>query len=242
MKVTRDVVPIISIDASYMLTDKLGYVKINRFAETTPTEFKDALQQLKRDGATKIVLDLRDNPGGYISAAEQVVDEFLKEDRLILFTKNKTGNIENSFATDGGIFEDAEVFVLVNENSASASEIVAGAMQDNDQGTIVGRRTFGKGLVQREMALGDGSAVRLTIARYYTPTGRSIQRPYDNGNKAYYEEYLNRYQNGEMASIDSIKVDDSLRFTTPGGKVVYGGGGIIPDVLFPRRLTMRKNQ
>jgi carboxyl-terminal processing protease len=240
MKVTRDVVPIISIDASYMLTDKLGYVKINRFAETTPTEFKDALQQLKRDGATKIVLDLRDNPGGYISAAEQVVDEFLKEDRLILFTKNKTGNIENSFATDGGIFEDAEVFVLVNENSASASEIVAGAMQDNDQGTIVGRRTFGKGLVQREMALGDGSAVRLTIARYYTPTGRSIQRPYDNGNKAYYEEYLNRYQNGEMASIDSIKVDDSLRFTTPGGKVVYGGGGIIPDVFVPKETDYEK--
>ncbi|HEA30181.1 MAG TPA: S41 family peptidase [Leeuwenhoekiella sp.] len=240
VEVTRDVVPIISIDASYMLTDKLGYVKINRFAETTPDEFRNALQKLKRKGATQIALDLRDNPGGYISAAEQVVDEFLKEDKLILFTKNKTGKIENTFATDGGIFENAPVYVLVNENSASASEIVAGAMQDNDQGTIIGRRTFGKGLVQREMELGDGSAVRLTIARYYTPTGRSIQRPYDDGNKAYYEEYLHRYQNGEMISQDSIKVDDSLRFTTPGGKVVYGGGGIIPDVFVAKETEYEK--
>ncbi|MGB3774948.1 MAG: S41 family peptidase [Leeuwenhoekiella sp.] len=234
VQVTRDVVPIISIDASYMLTDTLGYIKINRFAESTPEEFQTALQKLKKSGATQIALDLRDNPGGYISAAEQVVDEFLDEDKLILFTKNKTGKIENSFASSGGIFEDAPVYVLVNENSASASEIVAGAIQDNDQGTIIGRRTFGKGLVQREMELGDGSAVRLTIARYYTPTGRSIQRPYDDGNQAYYEEYMNRYKNGEMATQDSIKVDDSLRFTTPKGKIVYGGGGIIPDIFVPR--------
>lgn len=240
LEVTRDVVPIISIDASYMLTENLGYVKINRFAESTPQEFQNALKILKNQGATQIALDLRDNPGGYISAAEEVADEFLDEDKLILFTKNKTGKIDNSYATDAGMFEDAPVYVLVNENSASASEIVAGAIQDNDQGTIIGRRTFGKGLVQREMALGDGSAVRLTIARYYTPTGRSIQRPYDDGNEAYYEEYLNRYKNGEMLSQDSIHVDDSLRFITPGGKEVYGGGGIIPDIFVPREANYEK--
>jgi len=162
-------------------------------------------------------LDLRDNPGGYISSAEGVVDEFLEEDKLILFTKNKTGNISNSFSLDDGLFEDGEVFVLINENSASASEIVAGALQDNDKGLIVGRRSFGKGLVQREMDLGDGSAVRLTIARYYTPTGRSIQKPYELGDKDYFEDYLNRYENGELRSADSIKVADSLKFVLRSG-------------------------
>lgn len=233
-KVTRAMVPLRSVDASYMITDKLGYIKINRFAESTPSEFSAALRDLKRKGATELVLDLRDNPGGYISAAQQVADEFLENDKLILFTKNKTGKIENVYATKEGEFEKGKVYVLINENSASASEIVAGALQDNDKGVIVGRRSFGKGLVQREMALGDGSAVRLTIARYYTPTGRSIQRPYDNGSKAYYEEYLSRYKNGEMQSVDSITVADTLRYVTPGGKVVYGGGGIIPDVFVPK--------
>lgn len=233
-EVTRATVPIQSVDAAYMLTEKLGYVKINRFAETTPDEFKDALQKLKSSGATQIVLDLRDNPGGYITAAEKVVDEFLEDGKLILFTKNKTGKVEKAFASGKGLYEDAKLYVLINENSASASEIVAGALQDNDKAVIVGRRSFGKGLVQREMGLGDGSAVRLTIARYYTPTGRSIQRPYANGTDAYYEDYLNRYKNGEMISQDSIKKNDSLRFVTPGGKVVYGGGGIIPDVFIPK--------
>ena len=240
IKVSRAVVPIKSVDAVYMLNDILGYVKINRFAETTPDEFYEALKKLKEAGATQIAIDLRDNPGGYITAAEQVADEFLEKDKLILFTKNKTGKIENVFAKDGGLFENAKVYVLINENSASASEIVAGALQDNDKAVIVGRRSFGKGLVQREMGLGDGSAVRLTIARYYTPTGRSIQRPYDNGTKAYYEEYLKRYKNGEMISADSIKVTDSLRFVTPGGKVVYGGGGIIPDVFIPKETNYER--
>lgn len=239
-KVTRDVVPLQSVDAVYMLTDTLGYVKINRFAESTSSEFKDAINNLKRKGANELVVDLRDNPGGYISAAEKVADEFLEDDKLILFTKNKTGKIENSYATDNGSFEKGQVYVLINENSASASEIVAGALQDNDKGVIVGRRSFGKGLVQREMELGDGSAVRLTIARYYTPTGRSIQRPYDNGNKAYYEDYLKRYKNGEMASVDSIQVADSLKFVTPGGKTVYGGGGIIPDIFIPKDTSYEK--
>lgn len=233
-KVIRGTVPITSIEASYMLTTNLGFIKINRFAESTYNEFTAALTKLKKQGATQLVLDLRDNPGGYISSAENIVDEFLAEKKLILFTKNKTGKINKTFARGDGIFEDGEVFILINENSASASEIVAGALQDNDRGLIVGRRSFGKGLVQREMELGDGSAVRLTIARYYTPTGRSIQKPYELGNQTYFEEYLERYENGELKSVDSIRVDDSLRFKTPLGKVVYGGGGIIPDVFVPK--------
>jgi carboxyl-terminal processing protease len=232
--VKRGRVPLRSVVASYMVNDELGYIKINRFAESTYLEFRKALRALKNLGATQLALDLRDNPGGYISAAEKVADEFLEEDKLILFTKNKRGKINKSYAEDDGIFEDGEVFILINENSASASEIVAGALQDNDKGLIVGRRSFGKGLVQREMALGDGSAVRLTIARYYTPTGRSIQKSYEEGNKAYFQDYKNRYENGELRSADNIQIADSLKFKTPLGKIVYGGGGIIPDVFVPK--------
>lgn len=232
--VERNHVPLQSVKAFYMLTPTLGYIKLDRFAESTTEEFRNAIEKLKKAGATQLALDLRDNPGGYISVAEKVVDEFLENNKLILFTKNKTGKIENSYATDYGHFESGEVYVLINEGSASASEIVAGALQDNDKGTIVGRRSFGKGLVQREMDLGDGSAVRLTIARYYTPTGRSIQRPYTNGNKAYFEESHARYSTGELKTLDSIKVTDSLKYVTPGGKIVYGGGGIIPDVFIPK--------
>lgn len=188
---------------------------------------------MEKRGAEKLTLDLRDNPGGYLGIAEQMADEFLEDGKLILFTKNKKGTIENVYATDKGSFEDKPVYVLINERSASASEIIAGALQDNDIGTIVGRRSFGKGLVQREMALGDGSAVRLTVSRYYTPTGRSIQRNYENGNKDYYRKFTDRYHNGEMISVDSIKVADSLKFKTPKGRIVYGGGGIIPDVFVP---------
>jgi carboxyl-terminal processing protease len=229
----RDRVPIKSVDAYYMLTTDMGYIKINRFAETTFKEFKKALISLQQQGAKKITLDLRDNPGGYLGIAEQMADEFLEDGKLILYTKNKKGKIDKTFATNVGSFEDKPVFVLINERSASASEIIAGALQDNDIGTIVGRRSFGKGLVQREMELGDGSAVRLTVSRYYTPTGRSIQRTYKNGNKDYYERFTDRYHNGELVSQDSIKVADSLMYTTPKGKVVYGGGGIIPDVFVP---------
>lgn len=236
--VKRKRVPLVSIDASYKMTDDLGYIKINRFSETTYKEFHTALESLIDEGATKLVLDLRNNPGGYISTAEQVVDEFLENNKLILVTKNKSGEENKSYATRKGDFEDGKLYVLINENSASASEIVAGALQDNDKGTIIGRRSFGKGLVQREMSLGDGSAVRLTIARYYTPTGRSIQKPYGNGNKAYYEDYEKRYQNGELISADSIHVADSLRYVTPKGKVVYGGGGIIPDVFVPKDTSV----
>ncbi len=233
MSVTRDRVPIRSVDAYYMLTGDMGYIKINRFAESTFDEFKDALKKLKLRGAEKLVLDLRDNPGGYLGIAEKLADEFLGEDKLILFTKNKKGRVKKAYATSKGDFEDRPVYVLINERSASASEIIAGALQDNDIGTIVGRRSFGKGLVQREMDLGDGSAVRLTVSRYYTPTGRSIQKSYKNGNHDYYQKFMERYTNGELVSADSIKVADSLKFVTPKGKVVYGGGGIIPDVFVP---------
>lgn len=233
VKVKRGIVPLKSVDAFYMLTKDMGYIKVNRFAESTYKEFKDALGKLQKRGARKLVLDLRDNPGGYLGMAEEMADEFLEDGKLILFTKNKKGKISKSFATDDGSFEDKPIYVLINERSASASEIVAGALQDNDIGTIVGRRSFGKGLVQREMALGDGSAVRLTVSRYYTPTGRSIQKTYANGTKDYYQRFTDRYHSGEMISVDSIKVADSLKFVTPKGKVVYGGGGIIPDVFVP---------
>lgn len=231
--IKRDVVPIKSVEANFMLTNDLGYLKINRFAESTFKEFKAALLELRKQGAKKLVLDLRDNPGGYLGIAEKMADEFLKDGKLILFTKNKKGNIKKAYATNRGSFEDNPIYVLINERSASASEIIAGALQDNDIGTIVGRRSFGKGLVQREMDLGDGSAVRLTVSRYYTPTGRSIQKSYEKGHKDYYQKFMDRYSSGELISVDSIKVADSLKFTTPKGKVVYGGGGIIPDVFVP---------
>ncbi|WP_370478859.1 S41 family peptidase [Tamlana flava] len=237
--VKRSNIPIKSVDAAYMLTDKLGYIKINRFAESTYKEFKAGIEKLQALGATEMALDLRNNPGGLKHIAEQIADEFLEDDKLILFTKNKRGDIEKSFATSEGDFEDGKVYVLIDENSASASEIVAGALQDNDKGTIVGRRSYGKGLVQREMDLGDGSAVRLTVSRYYTPTGRSIQRPYDHGNKDYYDEYFERLDRGELLDAEKIQVDDSLKFTTPGGKTVYGGGGIIPDVFVPIDTSMQ---
>ena len=232
--VTRGEVPIKSIDAFYMLNDSLGYIKLNKFSATSFTEFKVAVAKLKQQGMTALVFDLRGNPGGYLQIAIKIADEFLTKDKLIVSTKNKGGKVEESFATKRGSFEQGHVFVLIDEASASASEIIAGALQDNDKGIIVGRRSFGKGLVQQEMSLGDGSSVRLTTARYYTPTGRSIQKPYDHeGNKGYFREYEKRFNNGELVNADSIKVNDSLKFVTPKGKIVYGGGGIIPDVFVP---------
>ncbi|WP_034060903.1 S41 family peptidase [Lacinutrix jangbogonensis] len=232
-KITRDIIPIVSVDAAYMLTETLGYIKLNRFADSSYKEFKKALTTLKNAGATEIALDLRENPGGFLGIAVKIVDEFLEDDKLILFTKNKSGKIEKSFATRKGSFEEGHVYVLIDENSASASEIVAGALQDNDKGTIIGRRSYGKGLVQREMELGDGSAVRLTVSRYYTPTGRSIQRSYKKGNRDYFDDYYSRIDSGELLDPEKIEIADSLKFTTPKGKIVYGGGGIIPDVFVP---------
>lgn len=229
--ITRGKVNIKSVDLSYMLNDHMGYIKLDRFARNTYREFKEALTDLQNEGMTDLVLDLRGNGGGYVDMATKIVDEFLEDGKMIVFTKNNKGDIEESRATKKGTFENGGLYVLIDENSASASEIVAGALQDNDKGTIIGRRSFGKGLVQIEMGLGDGSAVRLTTARYYTPTGRSIQKPYGkNGNDSYYQDYQKRINNGELLSKDSIPIVDSLKYTTPKGKVVYGGGGIIPDV------------
>tara|TARA_B110000093_G_scaffold115878_1_gene124170 strand:- start:188 stop:1696 length:1509 start_codon:yes stop_codon:yes gene_type:complete len=236
--ITRGKVNIKSVDLAYMMNDSVGYIKLDRFARNTFTEFKSSLNYLMADGMTDLVLDLRGNGGGFIDIANSIVDEFLEDDKLIVFTKNNKNEIEESFATQTGDFEKGGLYVLIDENSASASEIVAGALQDNDKGTIIGRRSFGKGLVQIEMDLGDGSAVRLTTARYYTPTGRSIQKPYNgNGNKNYYKDYQERVASGELLSKDSIQVIDSLKFTTPEGKIVYGGGGIIPDVFVPIDTT-----
>lgn len=227
----RDKVNIKSVDLSYMINDSLGYIKIDRFARNTYSEFKTALNSLLKSGLKDLVLDLRGNGGGYIDIATRIIDEFLENKKLMVFTKNNKGFIENYYATSTGSFEKGLLYVLIDENSASASEIVAGALQDNDKGIIIGRRSFGKGLVQVEMDLGDGSAVRLTTARYYTPTGRSIQKPYGkDAAENYYDDFKNRIQNGELLTKDSIKVVDSLQYKTPNGKIVYGGGGIIPDV------------
>ncbi len=199
VKVIRDVVSIKSVDVALLLNKTTGYIKINRFAETTGQEFHVALLKLKRSGINSLVIDLRENGGGFMEMAAEVADELLKDKELIVFTKNKKGKIDKTFASENGDFESGRVSVLINENSASASEILAGAIQDNDRGTIYGRRSFGKGLVQREMEFDDGSAVRLTIARYYTPSGRSIQKHYDKGaSEVYYKESENRFGSGEL--------------------------------------------
>ncbi len=232
--VIRGDIPIKSVEGIYMITPTLGYIEIRRFAEHTYDEFKEALTQLTKQGMKSLVLDLRSNPGGYLKTAFQIADEFLENGKLVVFTKNKDEKIKQLIATSKGDFEQQNIYVLIDQNSASASEIVAGALQDNDRGTIVGRRSFGKGLVQRQMDLGDGSAVRLTTSRYYTPTGRSIQKPYEHDHlKEYQQDVIKRFNNGEMYSRDSIKVNDSLVYKTPKGKLVYGGGGIIPDIFVP---------
>lgn len=232
-RIRRGIIPLKSVDAALMLNPTTAYIKINRFAETTYEEFKVALVRLKKQGAQSLVIDLRDNGGGYLEEAVEIADELLPKQKLILFTKNKNGKIDKTYATERGDFESGNLFVLINENSASASEILAGAVQDNDRGTIVGRRSFGKGLVQREMNFDDGSAVRLTVARYYTPTGRSIQKPYKKGQEYYFSESEMRYKNGELYDKECIEVADSLKYKTPKGKIVYGGGGIVPDVFVP---------
>ena len=230
--ITRGRVAIKSVPVAYKLNDSLGYIKLVRFAMTSYDEFKIALDSLQQKGIKDLVLDLRGNPGGYMHIADKIADEFLADGKLIVYTKNKKGRQKNSVATSKGAFENGHIYVLVDENSASASEIVSGALQDNDRGTIIGRRTFGKGLVQQELDFNDGSAMRLTIARYYTPTGRSIQKPYDDI-ASYEDEVNNRYKSGELFHKDSIKIIDSLKYTTPKGKLVYGGGGITPDVFIP---------
>jgi carboxyl-terminal processing protease len=235
--ITRNTIPVKSVDIAVMLNKNTGYIKINRFAETTYREFQKGLAQLVKKSATNLILDLRDNSGGYMEEAIKIIDEFLPERNLIVFTKNKNGKVEKTFATANGVFEKGDIKILINENSASASEIIAGAIQDNDRGLIIGRRSFGKGLVQREMNFKDGSSVRLTVARYYTPTGRSIQKSYKNGVEDYMNDFMQRYQNGELYAKDSIKIADTLKFKTPKGRIVYGGGGIVPDIFVPIEST-----
>lgn len=232
-EITRDEIPIYSVDVAYMVNETTGYIKINQFAQTTYREFMEAIEKLKSKGVEKLILDLRRNGGGIMEAATMIADQFLDEGKLIVYTEGRSRPRENDFASSRGILKNDALVILIDESSASASEILAGAMQDNDRALIVGRRSFGKGLVQEEMRFDDGSAMRLTVARYYTPTGRSIQRPYENGSMDYYHDFAERIARGELEHLDSIKFDDSKKFITPGGKVVYGGGGIMPDLFVP---------
>ncbi len=234
VKIKREKVPIVSVPAAFMLNDTLGYIRIEVFSDNTYDEFHKALSRLKQQGLKALILDLRGNSGGYLKQANLIADEFLPSGRLIFYTKNHEGNIEKVYATGRGAFEKGPLFVLIDQNTASASEIVAGALQDNDRALIVGRRSYGKGLVQEEIPLNDGSIMRITTARYYTPSGRSIQRPYKKGHKEEYDnDFYLRYYNGELFSKDSIKINKKLKFKTRGGRTVYGGGGIIPDIFVP---------
>ena len=232
-KITRGKIPIYSIDVAYMLKPGIGFIKISRFAGTTYEEYLNAFNDLSKQGMKKLVLDLRGNGGGFLKTAVELADEFLMDGLQIVYTEGKAHPKKIYNASTRGGFEKNGLVVLIDEGSASASEIVAGALQDNDRATIIGRRSFGKGLVQDQIDLPDGSAVRLTIARYYTPTGRCIQKPYDKSLDAYYNEEYERYEHGELYNADSIKVDKSKVFHTPGGKTVYGGGGIVPDIFVP---------
>lgn len=233
--ITRGKIPQYSIDVAYMIDDETGYIKINRFAATTYSEFKEAIFQLKEEGMGNLILDLTGNGGGYMNSAAKMVDEFIEVGKMIVYTKGKVER--NNFSMESkfeGDFEEGALIVLIDEGSASASEIVAGALQDHDRALLVGRRSFGKGLVQNYWELKDGSELRLTTSRYYTPSGRNIQKPYEAGNlDKYYTEYYERYRNGEMYSEDSIKVIDSLIFKTTAGRTVFGGGGIVPDYFVP---------
>lgn len=227
--IKRDKIPLYSLDAAYMLDQEIGYIKINRFSETTYNEFTAALDKLSEAGMKKLILDLRGNPGGYLNAATDMADEFLPRKKLIVYTEGKARKKRLYYATSVGRFETQPLAILIDEGSASASEIVAGAVQDNDRGIIVGRRSFGKGLVQEQINFSDGSAIRLTVARYYTPTGRCIQRPYTEGVQKYYEDL---YWDATTQQ-DTVPKDSLEQFKTPGGKIVYGGGGITPDILVP---------
>lgn len=241
--ITRDKIPQESVDVSYMIDDEMGYIKVSRFAATTYDEFHDALQDLKSKGMTKLVLDLQGNPGGYMDRAINIADEMLSDNKMIVYTKGKQPRYNSEArAYREGIFENQPIIVLIDEGSASASEIVAGALQDNDRALIVGRRSFGKGLVQMPIPLDDGSELRLTISRYYTPSGRSIQKSYEEGAKEYSDDIENRFKHGELINPDSIHFDDSLKYETSKGRVVYGGGGIMPDYFVPFDTTNLRNK
>ncbi len=238
--IKRDIVPLYSVEANLMLNGNTGFIKINRFAATTYTEFKKALVSLKKQGMTNLVLDLRQNPGGYLDAATKIADEILDDNKLIVYTQGKHLSRTEYDASEDGIFETGRIAVLVDESSASASEILAGAIQDWDRGVVVGRRTFGKGLVQEQYDMTDGAALRLTVAKYYTPSGRCIQRSFAKGKEAYTEDFVKRFESGELTGKDSVALDDTTKYYTSLKRVVYGGGGIKPDIYVPydtNRLT-----
>lgn len=237
--ITRGKIPVYSIDAAYMADKKTGYIKLNRFAASSTKEFKEALNNLTRKGMTQLILDLQGNGGGYLNVAIELADEFLSRGKLIVYTEGEKQKRQEALSTYAGSFEDGRLVILVDEASASASEILSGAIQDWDRGIIIGRRTFGKGLVQRPIPLPDGSMIRLTVARYYTPTGRCIQKPYEKGKgEEYAHDLMSRYKHGELMSADSIHFPDSLKFQTlEKARTVYGGGGIMPDVFVPIDTT-----
>jgi len=235
--VTRDVIPIYSIDASYMAAPGVGYIKINSFGAHTFEEFQTAIKKLKTQGLKSLILDLQNNPGGYLNSATDIADEFLDNNKLIVYTQGRVHPKETYTATAKGDFEKGKLVVLIDEGSASASEIVTGALQDWDRAIVIGRRSFGKGLVQQPFRLSDGSELHLTIARYYTPSGRCIQRSYAKGTESYYDDVTKRFSRGELESKDSIKLTDTLKYHTHNGRVVYGGGGITPDIFVPLDTT-----
>ncbi len=236
--IERDEIPLYSVDASYMINDNTGYIKINRFSGQTFQEFMQALEKLREEGLENIVIDLRQNPGGYLTAATKILNQLFDESQLLVYTKGRTYSRNNYKSNGRNFYPIKDVAVLIDEGSASASEILAGAVQDNDRGVVVGRRSFGKGLVQEQYNLSDGAALRLTVARYYTPSGRSIQKPYDDL-KAYNEDFYTRLNSGELSTSDSISVEDTTKYYTQNGRVVYGGGGVIPDVFIPLDTTYR---
>jgi len=231
--ITRDAIPLYSVDVSYMLNKKTGYIKISKFAASTYKEFQQAVIKLKKSGMENIIVDLRGNGGGFLNAAINIADEFLEKGKLIVYTEGRAREKTSYYSTNRELCANLKVTILIDEWSASASEIVSGAIQDNDRGLIIGRRSFGKGLVQEPVVFKDGSAMRLTIARYYTPSGRCIQRSYKDGEDAYYEDIYKRYTDGELLDKDSIVLPDSLKYYTTKGRVVYGGGGIMPDKFIP---------
>ncbi len=234
VEVTRDKIPLHSVESAFMLTDSIAFIKLSQFSRTTHNEIKSNLSMLKEVGMKSLILDLRNNTGGYLDQAIMLANEFLPADKLIVYTEDRDGEQAREYSDGRGEYQELPLVILIDEGSASSSEILSGAVQDNDRGTIIGRRSFGKGLVQEQIPYSDGSALRLTIARYYTPTGRSIQKPYTMGDgDSYHEDLLNRINNQELFHADSIHFADSLRRVTPGGKVVYGGGGIMPDIFIP---------
>ncbi|MDR0829993.1 MAG: S41 family peptidase [Prevotellaceae bacterium] len=235
----RDEIPVKSIDIAYMIAPKIGYISVNKFGETTQQEFQDAIAKLMHSGAQKMIIDLRGNAGGYMNAAQNMLNQFLKKGDLIVYMEGAHQKRVNFVADGSGSCQNIELAVLIDEFSGSASEIFAGAIQDNDRGAIIGRRSFGKGLVQQQITLNDGSALRITVARYYTPSGRCIQKPYKRGDSEDYQlDILNRYQRGEFYSQDSIRQDTADVYKTVGGRVVYGGGGIMPDIFVPQDTTL----